>query len=544
MKKYKYLIGALLYILVVTGCSDFLDVEKYGPSTEWETKEDVDKAVTSLLSYVSNNSEGVTGRGLMWFECCSDNLTVGRPQAEGDQIRNFQMSPNNGRDAKDTWKSMYEVNANANNIIKVVPTMNIEAGVKNGAVANAYFFRGLSMLWIAPFYGDNGPNGGIPIILDTTEPAEMDSPRPTSVLMNYDQIISDFGKAGDMLPLFSQLSESKYGMPHKAAAWAFAARAALYAAQYDSKYFDVVIEMCDKVINLTGSDKRELFDDGTDKAFSNLWRKEQNFGREYLFSLLGNAVDGPKFHGMSFQNGGWSLYNHWGYYQPTLGLWEAFEAGDIRRDATILYPGQRIQFMGIDVLFGGYSNRNGTDYYFNIASDTGMTFRKFLSPWEKADSPGKDVNTNGNNASNTLGTCLIRYADVLLMKAEALIWKNGEGNAEAKQLLNQIRKRARLPQNSVASKSELKNQRRCELAFEFMPSRHIDMVRWGDAQSEYAKPTRRANSHWDSNERVVVLDSPTNYDEGRTFNPKIHHVFPIPASALDGAINLEQNIGY
>ncbi|MFR6634794.1 MAG: RagB/SusD family nutrient uptake outer membrane protein [Alistipes onderdonkii] len=72
------------------------------------------------------------------------------------------------------------------------------------------------------------------------------------------------------------------------------------------------------------------------------------------------------------------------------------------------------------------------------------------------------------------------------MKAEALIWKNGEGDAEAKQLLNRIRKRARLPENSPATKAELKNQRRCELAFEFMPSRHLDMVRWGDAKEAYA----------------------------------------------------------
>ena len=139
--------------------------------------------------------------------------------------------------------------------------------------------------------------------------------------------------------------------------------------------------------------------------------------------------------------------------------------------------------MGRDIVFGSNS--------YSISSDTGMSFRKFLSPWEEADCKGKEVNSNGDNASNTLGTCLIRFADVLLMKAEALIWKNGEGDAEAKQLLNRIRKRARLPENSPATKAELKNQRRCELAFEFMPSRHLDMVRWGDAKETYAKPTQR-----------------------------------------------------
>ena len=544
MRKYILSIGTLIILFLMSSCSDFLEVEKYGPSTDWETEEDVEKAIVSLLSNVSNNSEGVTGRGIMWFECCSDNVTVGRPQAEANQIRNFQMSPSNGRDVKDTWKAMYEINAKANSIIKIVPNMDLNDTFKNKAVGNAYFFRGLSMLWIAPYYGDNGQNGGIPIVLDTTEPAQIDSPRPESILMNYDQIISDLRKAADLLPFLSGLPDEEYGLAHKAAAWSFAARAALYAAQYDNKYYDIVIEMTDKVMNLTGSDKRSLFDDDTDKAFANLWRKEQNFGSEYIFSLLGNAVDGPKFHGMSFQNGGWGLYNHWGYFQPTLGLWEAYEDGDIRRDATILYPGQHIEFMGNDVLFGGVAKRNGTDYNYNIASETGITFRKFLSPWEKKDSPGKDVNTNGNNASNTLGVSLIRYADILLMQAEALIWKNGEGNAQAKQLLNQIRKRARLPQNSSATKDELKNQRRCELAFEFMPSRHLDLVRWGDAQTVYAQPTKKVNSHWDADKGIVVIDSPTNHDDGRSYNPKINHVFPIPTSALDGTVYLKQNIGY
>ena len=326
-------------------------------------------------------------------------MTVGRPQGEAEDIRNFRMSPSNGRDVKNNWKIMYEVNAKANNIIKVVPTMNLDNAFKTKATGTAYFFRGFAMLWLSPYYGDNGPNGGIPIILDTTEPAAMDSPRPASVLQNYDQIISDLREAGERLPLFSQLAPQEYGMPHKAAAWAFAARAALYAAQFDAKYYDTVIEMCDKVMGLTGADKRELFDDGTDKAFANLWRKQQNFGSEYIFSLLGSAVDGPKFHGMSFQNGGWGLYNHWGYFQPTLSLWNAFESGDTRRDATIIYPGQTIRFMGRDIVFGSSS--------YSISSDTGMSFRKFLSPWEEADCKGKEVNSNGDNASNTLGTCLL-----------------------------------------------------------------------------------------------------------------------------------------
>ena len=138
--------------------------------------------------------------------------------------------------------------------------------------------------------------------------------------------------------------------------------------------------------------------------------------------------------------------------------------------------------------------------------------------------------------------CLIRFADVLLMKAEALIGLNGEGDVEASDLLNRIRRRARLPENSGATWEELKNERRCELAFEFMPSRFVDIVRWGDAKKLCAEPTYGVSSHW--NGSTVVVDGPVKYDDGRNFDPQKNHVFAIPSAAFNGSLNLKQNIGY
>ena len=267
-----------------------------------------------------------------------------------------------------------------------------------------------------------------------------------------------------------------------------------------------------------------------------MFRQENNFCEEYLFSLLGNAIEGPKFHGMSFQNGGWGLYNTWGYFQPTLELYKAYEEGDVRRDATILYPGDHITFVGVDVHFGISPS--------GISSTSGMTFRKFMSPWEPGNCKGNTVNSNSNNASNVLGTVLIRYADVLLMKAEALIWSKGEGNAEAKMLLNKIRKRAGLPENSQATKAQLKNERRCELAFEFQPSRHIDLVRWGDAQQVYSKPLHGVKVTLNDDGSDIERIDEIEIWSSRTFNPKIHHVFPIPSTEIGRSKNLTQNKGY
>lgn len=531
INKYKGIAFSILLGFSVSGCSEFLEHEPYGLQGSvnfWKTESDVQKALDAFHEFTYK--EGVTGRGLMWFENCSDNLVTGRPQAEAAQIKNFQMSAANGRDAMDNWPYMFQLNAKANDILRNVPIMAISEKMKSIAIGQAHFYRAFAYLWLSPFYGDNGPNGGLPIITETTPTQDLDQPRPTSVLANYDMIIEDMRVAGELLPYFSQLEPRDYGRPHKAAAWAFAARAALYAAQYDAKYYDKVVEFCDKVMGMSGADKRDLYPD-----YTKLFRQENNFSSEYLFSLLGNAVEGPKFHGMSFQNKGWGLYNTWGYFQPTLELYKAFEAGDTRRDATILFPNGHIKFVGADVIYA--VGRWGSE------SSSGMTFRKFMSPWEEADCIGKTVNSNSNNASNVLATVLIRYADILLMKAEALIWNKGEGNSEAKVLLNRIRKRAGLPENSQATKEQLKNERRCELAFEFQPSRHLDLVRWGDAQREYAKPLHGVKTilqDYNTFDRVEEIE----IWPARTFNPKVNHVFPIPSAEIAKSKNLKQNQGY
>lgn len=541
MKKILMNICLAVSVLSFSGCSDFLDRESYGRDTSWKTDEDVMKAVYALYYFVSPNwSEQICGRGHMWFECASDNILIGRDRPAVDEIREFRMSPSNDQDVQEVWGVMYQNVAKANNIIKQVPDLGITPSVKKLALGSAYFFRGFSMLWMVPYYGDD-TNGGIPIILDTTPMDAMDSPRPDHVLKNYDQIIQDFRDAAEELPYFSELSADQYGLPHKAAAWAFAARAALYAAQYDQSYYDIVIEMCDKVMSLTGADKRSLYIDPSDKSksFANLWRKEQNHSSEYIFSLEGDVTNGARYHGVTFVNAGWGLYNTWGYYTPSKELWDAFEEGDQRREATILYPGNHVRFMGRDITFGGYCTDGSITSYTTSHVSAGLINQKFISPWETGSY--SEVSNQRDKLWNTLNCCLMRYADVMLMKAEALIWTKGEGDAEAKNLLDDIRERAGLPRDSRATKAQLQNERRCELAFEFQPSRHIDVVRWGLAEEYYSKPLHSVVSK--------MVDGRIETEEvevypGRTFNPTYNKVFPIPQTAFNGTVNLTQNKGY
>ena len=196
MKKTIFSLCLAISAFCLSGCSDFLDREPYGKDATWKTKEDVDQAIYALYHFVSPYwSEEICGRGHMWLECASDNILIGRARPSVDEIREFRMSPSNDNDVSRVWEVMYQNVAKANNIIKMVPDMKLDQGYKSQAVGTAYFFRGFSMLWMVPYYGDD-TNGGIPIILDTTPAAEIDSPRPAHVLQNYDQIISDMRTAG------------------------------------------------------------------------------------------------------------------------------------------------------------------------------------------------------------------------------------------------------------------------------------------------------------------------------------------------------------
>lgn len=522
----KSIVALTLITVLLYSCSeDFYNFKQYGApntTTFWETEADAIDARNALTNYTAR--EGIDGRGHIWLENCSDNLVTGRKQPQAKNIKNFVMSAENGRDWKYNWKQFYQIIAIANGILKNVPSMKISQKVKNNVIGEAYFYRAFSYLWLAPWYADNDINGGIPIITENTLATDLDQPRPKSVLANYDMIIEDMEKASNLLGVFAQQPKGEYGRPHKAAAYGFAARAALYAAQYDAKYYNVVLEMTQKVMGLGGA----LYPD-----YAKLFTIENNFSSEYIFSMLGSAFDGPKFAGMSFQNGGWGLYNTWGYFQPTLELYNAYESGDKRRDATILYPGQHIKFMSRDIHFGVAPA--------GISSTSGMTFRKWMDPFKDISGVGKIFNPSGDNHTTKLALPLLRYADILLMRAEALIWSKGEGNGEAVQLLNQIRRRAGLPENSQATKAQLKNERRCELAFEFLPSRFIDLVRWKD-YDKLEQPLHGIKVDAVVNE--VPITSKTQVWPARKFNPQKNHVFPIPSKEVSDKFKLKQNVGY
>jgi hypothetical protein len=147
--------------------------------------------------------------------------------------------------------------------------------------------------------------------------------------------------------------------------------------------------------------------------------------------------------------------------------------------------------------------------------------------FEDADAIGKTLNPDPGRITSTLWTQIIRYAEVILWKAEAKLMQGENADTE----INMIRERAGLAKKSNCTMADLKHERRCELAFEWN-DRHFDLVRWGDADKTYEKPLHAA-------------DGSEIWPARPQFDPAIHHVWPIPpyqVSISDGFIT--QNEGW
>ncbi|WP_129716154.1 RagB/SusD family nutrient uptake outer membrane protein [Pedobacter sp. SYP-B3415] len=500
----KYLACALV---ALGACTKQLDIAPEGsPSAGnfWKTKEDALKAEAGM--YENYNDENFYGRGMFWFINASDDMVTGRNKPEADNIKDFNKNYIGGGYTESQWSMRYAVIKRANDIISNVPGIQMDEGLKKHIIGDAYFNAGLVYFQLAANYGNQ--KAGVPIVTPDADPA-VPVPRAKDVNENYDYIISLFLKAAENLPNFSEMKATDYGKAHKTAAWAYLSKVYLYRKDYANaaKYADMVIN----------SGQHQLLDNFTD-----VFKAANNWSKEYIWSVVctpngGGTGWGSKLPGVMLTNKAWGIYNGWGYYLPTKELYDSFEAGDQRREATILKTGDKFMFFGQERSF---------------TKDAGATsdyqFKKYMEPFSWANPIPSHVNPNGDNGTTDLNVPLMRFAEVLLIKAEAAINISGAGAGDAE--LNKIRQRAKLQPKSGMTISDLKRERRNELAGEWA-DRHRDLVRWGDAQATYAKPLH------DSNNNVIW--------PARTFDPNIHDVWAVPQKEIDnGAGVIKQNPGW
>ncbi len=501
----KYL--AIAAIAFFASCNKQLDITPEGsPSAQnfWKTEQDAIKAEAGM--YEKYNEEDYYGRGMFWFINASDDMVTGRNKPEADNIKNFNRSYIGGGYTETQWSMRYAVIKRANDIITHVPNIPMDENRKKQIIGDAYFNAGLVYFQLAANYGND--KAGVPIVKPETD-ATVPVPRAANVNENYDYIISLFLNAADNLPYFSDMNSADYGKAHKTAAWAYLSKVYLYKNDYTNaaKYADMVIS----------SAKHDLL-----PSFVDVFKAANNWSKEYIWSVVctpdgGGTGWGSKLPGVMLTNKAWGIYNGWGYYLPTKELYDSFESGDKRRGATILKPGDKFQFFGAERTF----TKDG-------GATSNYQFKKYMEPFSYQNPIPTHVNPNGDNGTTDLNVPLMRYAEVLLIKAEAAINLNGAGAGDTE--LNKIRQRAGLLPKSNMTLVDLKRERRNELAGEWA-DRHRDLVRWGDAQATYAKPLH------DFDGSVIW--------PARTFNPQVHDVWAVPQREIDNSAGvIKQNAGW
>jgi len=488
--------------VMLLSCTGELDVQPEGTPTEasfWKTENDLITGANAMYRPLADSE--FYGRGLFWFINASDDMVTGRAKSEPDNAKNFSSNYIAAGDLETQWNKRYTVIGVANRVIRNVDNIQASAAVKNKYLGEALFMSSRMYFELAYNYGND--KAGVPIIDRTKDPDPNSIPRAANVMENYNYIVQDLKKAAELLPFQEQLPAKDYGRPHKVAAWALLAKVYLFMKDWQNATY-----WANEVIT---KGNRNLLTNYTD-----VFKAENNYSSEYIWSVPST----PKFNsigsilpGVMLENKGWGQYNGWGYFQPTKELYDEYETGDLRRSATILKIGDKFTF-------------NGTERtYASSNSLTGYQFNKYMDAFKYPLNSGH-VSANGDYPCTDLAVPIMRYAEVVLIKAEAMLMMGQNADQE----INRIRVRAGLTPKTGCTLADLKHERRCELAGEWA-DRHRDLVRWGDAQANYAKPLHGING------QVVWA--------ARNFNPSVHNVWAVPQVEIVNSKGvIKQNEGW
>jgi len=485
MKKILFIPVAVMLF----SCNDFLDEElqgRYTSQTFYQTSDQAVAAVTSaynsLLFNNTNNSLWVFG------DVASDDAVKG--SLPGDQIDiqyidQFNVLSSNSQLLK-IWQSYYEGISRANNALYYIPGISMNGELKARLLAESKFLRAYFYFNLTNIFG------AIPIKLRPPLSQEDINVPLNSVENVYGQIEKDLKEAIAVLP--AEYSSNETGRVTKGAALGMLAKVYLFEKKYD-----LVIS---SVISL---DSLGLY--GLVPLYRQNFEATGQNNQEDVFMIhhirgsdpsLGNYLN--QYFGPRGQD---SIYNFgYAFDAPVQNLVDEFEVTgegipDPRLDYSIGRPGTKWI--------------NGENYKPTWSPTTYLN-KKHIQPFSEV---------SGAFADGYLGYVYLRYADILLMKAEAL---NELGRtAEALVPLNAVRKRAResylndvnlpgygtvpadlLPDVPLGSQQAVRNairhERRVELALEF--HRYFDLMRYGKEAAEAA--LSGTNFNYENNRYVPI----------------------------------------
>ena len=491
MKLNKYIV-AIFLAGALTGCEkEFLEktpLDTINSSNFFRTEADAIAAING--AYQPLQWPKLYNLRMWTTDIMAGNSIVGA--GGGDDGRETQDQANfvtatDNPGVLDLWRGPAPGILRANTILQNVPNMDIDQALKNRILGEARFLRAHYYFILVRLFGN------VPLILTPQDPSGDLRPARTSKEEVYQQIIEDFTMAAELLPPRSAYSAADVGRASKGAAKGMLAKVYLTLGEWEK-----VVQLANEVEELgymLNPEYAQNFDPANGNSPESLF-EVQYFGKTSasFWSNENQASWTSPFMGPRNAN---MVAGGFGWNQPTQEFVDAYEEGDLRKNVTILYEG--------GPAFDGQE-------YKSSYSTTGYNVRKFLVP--KSIAPSYDA--------SPMNFPVLRFADVLLMKAEAL---NELGRTEeAEEPLNRVRRRAGLEPvdnlSQAAFKEAVLHERRMELAFE--GQWWFDLIRVDNGQ--------------------YGLDF--LHSIGKTNASTKHLLYPIPQKERDVNPNLTQNPGY
>lgn len=469
MKKYIYigLLSVAVSSALMVSCSDeFVDRPvQYSIDSEnyFNSKSDYDNALIATYDILQS-----TYLNVLLGEIASDNtLAGGESQSDTpgfQQIDDMIHTPVNSN-LKNLWDFMFAGVQRANYILEFKDKTDFTG--KNQVIAEARFLRAYFHFELVKWFGE------IPMKGDARfSPGDEKSIKRSSPAEVYASIEADLIFASENLPV----TAAQKGRVTRGAALALLGKAYLYQNK-----FAPAATALERVINSSAyslvSNYNSIFEEagenGQESVFEVQYTDTEGAGFNCLQCSEGNVAvgfSGPRnYTGDVFSSG-------FSFNVPTQKIVNAFEAGDNRKAVAIL---------DIEAWAASTGATFGKGY-----EHTGFFNRKYIPRKRRTDAQG-DLNlTNPNNYR------AIRYADVLLMAAEALNRGNID-DAKARGYLNLVRRRAfgdlnhDISSSGAALTDFIWAERRVELVGE--GHRFFDLVRTGKAAQEITGFT--ANKH-------------------------------------------------
>ncbi|MET6990036.1 RagB/SusD family nutrient uptake outer membrane protein [Sediminicola arcticus] len=452
--KYKLLKSSIVVFLIgaiAISCSDsFVDVDSFDEDSEsfFNSEEDYQSALIGAYDLLQSSYLNV-----MLGEIASDNTLAGGESATDvpgiQEVDNMTHNPVNAQ-LRDIWSWMFAGVNRANYILEFKEKTDF-AG-KEQVLAEATFLRAYYYFELVKWFGD------VPLSVDKRLLfGDQDVAERTPKAEVYAQIELDLIFAAANLPAV----QSETGRATKGAAQALLGKVYLY----QDKFSEAAIVL-EEVIN---SGPYDLVTD-----YNSIFEQAGENNIESVFEVQYTDVEGAGFGCLQCSEGNVAvgfngIRNYTGpdfdsgfsFNVPTQEAYNAFEAGDIRRDVAVLN-------------IVTWAQQTGATYVEGF-EHTGFYNRKYIA--RKGD-----LNTGDSNLTNPNNYRAIRFADVLLMAAEANNRKSASDNLKAQAYLNRVRDRAGLLPVLVTGASltdAIYQERRIELMGE--GHRFFDLVRTGTA---------------------------------------------------------------